>query len=145
MKRFIRVLLMLGLALGLAELSRASMFPRIEVYSTEAAPVTVKENSITSVGTPTTVSISTSAWTKVPATSTLSSRNGLAVSLPASATAVMVGHFGGCTSTAVATTVRPMELAKGSFIFVPVSNDVCLWLLSLNTSAENVHVQEIKQ
>jgi hypothetical protein len=58
----------------------------------------------------------------------------------------MVGHFGGCTSTAVATTVRPMEYAKGNgFTLVPVQDGICLWLLSIHSAAESVHVQEIKQ
>ena len=141
MKRFA---ILAGLLLS-AGVSNAAFFPRVEVYSTEDTPVVVKENSITAVGTPTTVSVSTSAWTVVPAASSLTERSGMIVSLPAAANAVMVGHFGGCTSTAIATTVRPLELAKGGFILVPAANDVCLYLMSLHTAAESVHIQEIGQ
>ena len=102
--------------------------------------------TIKSYGTPATISISTSAWTKVPAATALSARAGFVVSLPASASANMVGHFGDCTSTAVATTVRPIELVKGNgFTFIPLRSDVCLWLLSIHTAAENMHVQEVTQ
>lgn len=109
-----------------------------------AAPL-VAEAPIKEYGTPTTISVSTSAWTKLPTSSTLDGRFGLLVSNPASSNAVMVAHLGNCTSTAIATTVRPLEIAKGGFILVPVSPSVCVWALSLHTSAENIHVQEIKQ
>jgi hypothetical protein len=105
----------------------------------------VQESAITGFGTPTTVSISTSAWTKVP-TTTLESRSGFIISLPATASANMAGHLQSCSSTVIATTVRPIEIVKGNgFTLFPVSNDVCLWLISLHTEAENVHVQEINQ
>lgn len=105
-----------------------------------------REISISAGGTPTTVSISTSAWTKVPAASSLSRRAGIIVSVPASNTANVVGHLGGCSSTAIATTVRPMEFSKGGgFVLVPIDENVCLWLLSLHTAAESVHVQEVRQ
>lgn len=105
-----------------------------------------REISISAGGTPSTVSVSTSTWTKVPAASSLPRRAGLLVSVPASNTANVVGHFGGCSSTAIATTVRPMEFPKGNgFVLVPIDENVCLYLLSLHTAAENIHVQEIKQ
>lgn len=105
-----------------------------------------REVAISEGGTPTTVSISTSAWTKVPAVSSLARRTGMVVSVPASNTANVVGHFGGCSSTAIATTVRPMEFLKGGgFTLVPIDENVCLYLLSIHTAAENIHVQEIRQ
>lgn len=105
-----------------------------------------REISISAGGTPTTVSISTSAWTKVPAASSLARRAGVVVSVPASNTANVVGHLGGCSSTSIAITVRPMEFVKGGgFTLVPIDENVCLYLLSIHTGAENVHVQEIRQ
>lgn len=112
--------------------------------SAYAAPK-VMEATIGEVGTPTTVSISTSAWTKVPASSSLTGFTGFYVSLPAASNAVMAGHLGSCSGTSIATTVRPLELAKGGFIFLPMDGQVCLYLISLHTAAESVHVQEIKQ
>jgi hypothetical protein len=113
--------------------------------SLDSEVVATTEVSISTVGTPTTVSISTSAWTMVPAASTLATRNGINLSVPASLNAVVVGHLGDCTSTAIATTVRPLEFSKGSFYFIPVNNSICLWTLSLHTAAESIHVQEVKQ
>ena len=112
-----------------------------------ASPLSVNstEVSISTIGTPTTVSVSTSAWTMVPAASSMTGREGIMVSLPTTLNAVVVGHLGNCTSTAVATTVRPLEFAKGGFVLVPVGPGVCLWTLSLHTGAESIHVQEIGQ
>jgi len=115
-------------------------------FSAQAAVPLVGEAPIKGYGTPTTVTVSTSAWTRVPAASSLTGRAGLLVALPASSNANMEGHLGSCTSTSVAKTVRPIELIKGTgFVFIPASDNVCLYLLSLDTAAENVHVQEVKQ
>ena len=154
------------MAVGLVGVARAGFFPQFDVSGStvvvtgsltattggltdtelRASGIPTTEVSISTVGTPTTVSISTSAWTKVPATSSLANRNGILLSVPATLTANVVGILDGCTSTAVATTVRPMEYAKGNgFTLVPVNNDICLWLLSIHTAAESVHVQEVKQ
>lgn len=105
-----------------------------------------REISFSEAGTATTVSVSTSTWTKVPAASSLARRAGVVVSVPASNTANVVGHLGGCSSTSIAITVRPMEFVKGGgFTLVPIDENVCLYLLSIHTGAENVHVQEIRQ
>lgn len=110
-----------------------------------AAP-RVEEMPITEVGTATTVSISTSAWTEVPAATSLKSRNGLLVSVPATSNANVVGVLINCGDTAPATTVRPIEIVKGNgFTLFPIDPGVCLELLSLHTAAENVHVVEVKQ
>jgi hypothetical protein len=110
-----------------------------------AAP-RVEEMPITKVGTATTVSISTSAWTAVPTATSLTSRNGLLVSVPATSNANVVGVLINCGETAPATTVRPIEIVKGNgFTLFPLDQGVCLELLSLHTAAENVHVIEIKQ
>lgn len=104
----------------------------------------VMESPWSSYGTPTTVSISSSAWTAVPTTSSLSGRRAILVSIPASASASDFAHIGGCTSTDVATTVRPMELTKGGFYTLPLGDRDCLWVMTLHTSAQNLHVQEVK-
>lgn len=108
-----------------------------------AAPP-VREQSFTSVGTATTVSVSTSAWTKVPATSSLTGRTDICLDAPASNTANVAAIIS--TSSVVpgeATTVRPIEIIRGEEDrCIPVGDGLYLYLLSLNTAAENVHVQE---
>lgn len=109
-----------------------------------SAPI-VLEAPIKDVGTPVTVSISTITWTKVP-TSQTSGRTGVLVNLPATAAANMVGHLGDCTSTAIATTIRPIEIIKGEdYSNLALREDICLWVLSIHTAAESLHYQEIKQ
>lgn len=112
-----------------------------------SAPM-VAEAPVSGYGTPVTISVSTGpagAWTKVPTTQT-TGRMGIILDIPASATGPLVGHLGNCTSTAVATTVRPIEIAKGSdYTYISMRDDVCLWMITLHTAAENIHVQEIKQ
>lgn len=100
---------------------------------------------------PQTLSVSTTAWTRIPSTTTVaavsSRRIGVYVDVPSTSNANMVGIFDSCsaTSSSVATTIRPIELIKGSeAYFFPLSPSVCLYLMSLHTSAENVHYQEVR-
>lgn len=110
-----------------------------------AAP-RVEEMPITAVGTATTVSISTAAWTVVPTATSLTSRNGMLVSVPSTNNANVVGVIDVCGGTSVATTIRPIEVSKGNgFTLFPIDPGVCLYLISLDTAAENVHVIEVKQ
>lgn len=109
-----------------------------------AAPP-VAEAPIKSYGTPVTLSISTSTLTKAP-TSQTSGRMGIFIDNPNTNTARVVGFLGNCTSTALASTIRPIEIAPSSnSSYFPAREDVCLWLLSLHTSAESIHYQEVLQ
>lgn len=98
-----------------------------------------------SVGTPVTVSISEATLTKVP-TSQTAGRVGIFIDNPATNNARVVGFYGNCTSTALASTIRPIEIAPGTNSdFYPMSERICLWLLSLHSGAESVHYQEVMQ
>jgi hypothetical protein len=110
------------------------------------AAVSVFEQQITSVGSGATISVSTFSWTKVPA-SNLSNRAGVLVNNPSSNSAVMVGILStNSTAPTEATTIRPLEFAPSTdFTLVPISQGVYLYLMSINTSAENVHVQDVGQ
>lgn len=112
--------------------------------SANAAAPAFREQSYTAVGTGTTVPISTSAWTKVPTTSSLTGRTEICLDLPAAASANMSGIISSDSSTPVeATTVRPIEIVKGEQDrCFDVGDGLYLYLLSLHTGAENVHVQE---
>lgn len=107
----------------------------------------VKEAQITDVGTATTVSVANNAWTKVPSGTPLGNRSGLLINNPSSNSSVMVGVLStNASSPTEATTVRPLEFSPASdFTFVPISSGVYLYLMSLHSAAENVHVQEIVQ
>ena len=116
----------------------------LSAWKIHAAPL-VTESPVISPGTPVTVSISTSTQTKVP-TSQTSGRTGIFIDNPSTNTAVVVGFLGDCTSTALASTIRPIEISPSSnTAFIPMREDVCLWLISLHSSAESVHYQEAKQ
>lgn len=108
-----------------------------------ASPL-VSETPILSVGTGTTVSISTSAWTVVPTASTMSTRSGIKVSNPSSNTANVACILDTAAPTE-ATTVRPIEIQPGENPFVPARTNLNLYCVSLNTSAESIHVQEVGQ
>jgi hypothetical protein len=104
----------------------------------------VREQSFTAVGTATTVSVSTSAWTLVPAASTLTGRTDVCFDEPATNNANMSATIS--TSSVVpgeATSVRPIEIIKGEQDrCVSVGDSLKLYVLSLHTAAENIHVQE---
>lgn len=116
------------------------------VQGLKAAPP-VAEAPIKSPSTPATIAVSSTTLTKVPTTQN-SGRMGLFFDNPATNTGRMVGFFGDCTSTSVASTIRPIEIAPGTnTLFFPAREDVCLWLIDLNTAAasENCHIQEVTQ
>lgn len=109
-----------------------------------AAPM-VAEAPIKDYGTPVTVAISSFTLTKLP-TSQTSGRIGVILGVPSSNTGDITGFFGNCTSTSLANTIRPFKWAKASnSSFVSMREDVCLWLITTHTAAENVHYQEVMQ
>lgn len=117
-------------------------------YAVIAAPP-VTEAPIKDFGTPVTVAISSTTLTKVP-TSQASGRNGIYISNPS--TSAVAGFLGNCTSTALASTIRPFQislqdssLGPAQMFFVPIREDVCMWLISVDVTAssKNVHYQEV--
>lgn len=106
----------------------------------------VYEQVITSVGTATTVSVSTSAWTRLPATSSLSGRTGVMItndSANASNCAIIISSS--ATEPTEATTVRPGSLRPGVTAIIGAGNNMYIYALYLGASAGNVHVQELRQ
>ena len=109
------------------------------------AATPVAEAPVKDYGTPVTISISTSTLTMVPSSQT-SGRIGIFLDNPGTNNARVVGFYGNCTSTALASTIRPIEIAQATnSTYIPLREDVCLWFLSLHTSAESIHYQEVKQ
>lgn len=109
-----------------------------------AAPL-VSEAPVRSYGTPVTISIDNSTLTKVPSSQT-SGRLGVYIDVPSTNTGRMVGFFGNCTSTALAATIRPIEIAPGSnSTYLPIREDVCLWLITTHSGPESAHYQEVIQ
>lgn len=124
-----------------------SSFMFLFVMCHSAPPVA--EAPISGYGTPVTISVSSNTLTKVPTTQT-SGRMGIVIRNPSTNLGNIAGHMGDCTSTAVASTVQPFLIVTSSSSahqYISMREDVCLWLISLNflTSAQNVHVQEVKQ
>jgi len=111
--------------------------------SVNTSTVGVREVPISRVGTGTTVSVSTFAWTNAVTSSSLSNRACVKVSNPSSNNASFV--YIPSTSSVIpgeATTVRPGEIETGEGPCIAAGDSIYIWLLSLHTSAENAHVQE---
>jgi len=115
-----------------------------------AAPI-YAEAPIKSVGTPATIAVSSTTLTKVP-TSQTSGRMGVYINNPS--TSSVVGFMGDCTSTSLASTIRPIQIglqtatiASSILYYLPLMEEVCLWLISLNTAAStsNIHIQEVSK
>lgn len=124
-------------------LALAGLFLSGSVY---AGKPLVAEAPINAVGAGTTVSISTSAWTKVPASGNTSGRTGIKVCNPSGNSATMYGVISSNSSSPTeATTVRPIEIQAGENPLIPIADNLYLYLLSVHTGAENAHVQEVKQ
>lgn len=117
-------------------------------YCYSAPPV--METPINGFGTPVTVAISSTNMTMVP-TSQTSGRVGIFLSNPFSNPLPIVGFYGNCTSTSLANTIRPIEIAASTTTttnrYFSMREDVCLWLLSTNTgiASQNISYQEVKQ
>ena len=121
------------------------VFPLFVAGQLFAAGVATIEAPVKDYGTPVTVSIDETNLTKLP-TSQTSGRIGIFISVPSANTGDIVGFFGDCTSTALASTIRPIQLIRGSSsAFIPLREDVCLWLITTHSANENVHYQEVKQ
>lgn len=110
-----------------------------------AAPPVIL-SPIKDYGTPVTVAISSTTLTKVP-TSQTSGR--VEVYVSNASTRPVTGFFGNCTSTALASTIRPIRIVndtteQGSKVF-PIREDVCLWLISTETvtDSQSIHYQEV--
>lgn len=109
----------------------------------------VVEAPINGYGTPVTIAISSTTLTKVPSSQT-SGRLGIYISNPSTNGGDMAGFLGDCTSTALASTIRPFVIDNSSTTvsqYISMREDVCLWLLSLyiGASTQNAHYQEVKQ
>ena len=104
----------------------------------------VQEEPIQRVGTATTVSVSTSAWTLLPAASSLSRRIGYKVNNPAANNA-SVYCVGSVAAPTIATTTIPIEIQAGENPLVPMSESIDLYCVSVHTAAEDIHIQELGQ
>lgn len=117
----------------------------IAAASASQAATPVAETPVKSFGTPVTISIDNSTLTKVPS-SQASGRVGIFLDSPATNSGKIVGFFGNCTSTALANTIRPIEVSPTSnSSYFSMREDVCLWLITTNASPESVHYQEVIQ
>ena len=114
-----------------------------------AVAVDVIELPIVSQAAPEAVLVSTSTYTNVTSTMTRAIElSSVLLDNPTDNTAVMHGHVGNCTSTAVSTvTVKgPIEIAPSTNGgYISLANDRCLWMVSHAASAEYLTVQGVQQ
>lgn len=117
-------------------------------YSLQAA-VPVAETPVLGSGTPVTIAISSNTLTKVPSSQT-SGRFGIWITNPDTNSHPVVGFYGDCSSTSLASTIRPITISTttaNNNRYFSMREDVCLWLISLRTASasQNIHYQEINQ
>lgn len=106
----------------------------------------VREQAWTSEGTGTTVSVSTSTWTKIPTTSSLTGRTSIVVSNDSANGSKMAFITSTNSSTpSEATTVRPYYLDPGQFIVLGVGDARYFYGIYLGAAAANVHCKEYSQ
>lgn len=110
------------------------------------AATPVAEAPIKNFGTPVTVTVTTQTTLTMLPTSQTSGRMGIFIDNPASNSAAVSGFLGNCTSTSIASTIRPIEISPGAnSTYIPIREDVCLWLVSLASGSLSVHYQEVLQ
>lgn len=111
--------------------------------SARAEGVWTKDLPIAAVGAKTAVSVSTSAFTKIPASSSLGQRSLLKVMNPSSNNASMWCTIDSSTPTGI--TVAEIEIQKGQNPTIPIGRGLDLYCVSKHTSAESVGVREMRQ
>ncbi len=108
-----------------------------------------REAEIGDVGTPSSVSISTSAWTLVPASAdgNMPKRSGIIVDNPSTNSAGMQAIITtSSTAPTISTNTRPIELkAADSPSTIGLGHAVFLWVVSSHTAAELLHYIEYRQ
>lgn len=120
------------------------------VYS--AAPL-MNQAPISGYGTPGVTNVSTTTLTKVPSLTTQTpGRAGVYLSLQSTGTQYgFAGFLGDCTSTSVSAAIRPIVISTQSLtssIFLPIREDVCAWLISMDVAASTttaLNYQEVKR
>lgn len=105
-----------------------------------ATPVT--EFPAQAAGTGTVVSVSTSAWTLLPASSSLSGALGLKVKNP-STNSYSIGCTGSASSPAEAITVYDFEIEPGENPWISFGPPLSLYCVSL-TAAQDITVKQYK-
>lgn len=109
-----------------------------------AAPLNTETPCMT-VGTAFSISASTSSWTKVPAAQ-MAGRSGIFLRNPSTTEVVAAIMSGNSSSPVEATSVRPFAFpANHGFGFLPASDKLYVYVLSLGAAAITVGGQECKQ
>ena len=105
------------------------------------------ETPISSPATFGSVSVSTSALTKINPSSPMAKRTGILVNQKANNTGIMYGVLGNCTSTtATISTGHVIEIGPTDRErLIPIDTNTCLWLYSGHTAAETIYYQEVSQ
>lgn len=119
------------------------------------AATEVYELPISSATQPAAISIASAAWTNAtPAAVKLTDMAGIAIGNPSSNARDMFGFLSDCTTPTYSTTsIRgPFEIPVATVTaggykasFIPMTEDMCLWLVGRHTAAEAVTVQGVKR
>jgi hypothetical protein len=104
----------------------------------------VKEEPVGSVGTNTVVSVSTSAWTKVPTTSSLTRRNCVKVVNDSDNSSDFFYTYSVAAPT-IATTTFSGEVEPGEGPCIPAGDNVDLYFVTDGASAQSIGAQELRQ
>lgn len=113
-----------------------------------AFPLIAVGANINQVGTSFSIDASTSSWTLVTSTISfpLPNRTGISISNPISnSAAVAVIPVNKNSTNSYPITVRPFELEEGEEDYFPFGVGVDVYVLSLHTSSQTVHIVEGKQ
>ena len=111
----------------------------------KASPL-VSETPAISVGSLSCVSISTSAFTLVPSGTAMGGRVGMFINNLSTNTAKMVGTQVNSTDSAPIGSVGEMKVSPSTDMFyLPASDKLNVYLLSLAASAETACIREVKQ
>ena len=104
------------------------------------------ERPVGASGTESCISISTSAFTAAPSTTTvLAGRSGFFITSRSTNTARIGGVIDDNTLPTTVTAIQPVILQAGETQFFRFDETVFLWLLSFATSAEDVCYDEVDQ
>ena len=104
----------------------------------------IRDMSITSVGTGTTVSVSTSVWTAVPGSSSLTGRQSLLISND-KANSTFMACTPSVASPSEAITVHTVYISPGATIDFQIAANLTLYCVYTGAASANIHVKEYNQ
>jgi hypothetical protein len=126
-----------------------SLFLFLSAVGIAHANEDTRESPVQRAGTAQSVSVSSSAWTKVTSVSAAAKppyRAGAFITIPAGSSAACHGVFGSTSTVpSISTATKVIEFPVGSTTFIPVGFRMDFYMVNQGSAAQSIFLQEVSQ